>query len=580
MPDSRDGNFSTVISAQTASSGGKGNAAVANATIPEQPIPLNASDKIASVAELDQSSNTEATPKQPAAGENTKLAITLSMFDNETRQISTGNGKLLPPGAENGSVSSQTIKISSAEEDIVAAGKPALSEQTASAKTILTETQTAIATGTMTESNSQLDEPLRKLAESIPATPANDARLIATNQSTNSPVSIEASDFLAKAGDSETVKLTAETNTKPNIQTITTAQAVTTANDSANRKIATVAASETTAGTITNAVGPTVGKPEKYQASATNKETKTNLSEATATVQRSQVAPSQPTVAQTSAAQVIHQSGKNEARVEFTNIEQATTNTVKKISSLSSAASQSLKNSSSESFETAIASRDIVNSRSQIPSSRMENTAIQSASTNIGQGESHLESSGNSNPITNQNTVLASADLSRSLTTNQLSPLLNQGTTATGNHSFSMQTPVGHSGWSTELGNRIQFLTRAEISTAELQLHPAELGRIDVQISTEDEKTTVMFFSNNSGAKEALEAALPRLRELLANQGLELSHNDVAEGSLAEHRQQQSQQTKPGTSETANPDGIAAESETETTIGNVLSGSSLVDYYI
>ena len=58
MPDSRDGNFSTVISAQTASSGGKGNAAVANATIPEQPIPLNASDKIASVAELDQSSNT------------------------------------------------------------------------------------------------------------------------------------------------------------------------------------------------------------------------------------------------------------------------------------------------------------------------------------------------------------------------------------------------------------------------------------------------------------------------------------------------------------------------------------------
>ena len=106
------------------------------------------------------------------------------------------------------------------------------------------------------------------------------------------------------------------------------------------------------------------------------------------------------------------------------------------------------------------------------------------------------------------------------------------------------------------------------------------MGRIDVQISTEDEKTNVMSLSKNRGANEALEAALPRVRERLANQGLGLRHSDVAEGSLAEHRQQQSQQTKPGTSETANPDGIAAESETETTIGNVLSGSSLVDYYI
>ena len=68
-------------------------------------------------------------------------------------------------------------------------------------------------------------------------------------------------------------------------------------------------------------------------------------------------------------------------------------------------------------------------------------------------------------------------------------------------------------------GNRIQ--------NAELRLNPSELGPLRVQISMDDGNATVTFSAQHPLTRDAIEQALPRLREMLADQGLSLQNASV-----------------------------------------------------
>ena len=63
---------------------------------------------------------------------------------------------------------------------------------------------------------------------------------------------------------------------------------------------------------------------------------------------------------------------------------------------------------------------------------------------------------------------------------------------------------------------------------ATVQLHPAELGRLHVTISTEGDHARVLFVTETAHAREAIEQSLPRLRELLQQSGLDLAQGDVS----------------------------------------------------
>ena len=97
---------------------------------------------------------------------------------------------------------------------------------------------------------------------------------------------------------------------------------------------------------------------------------------------------------------------------------------------------------------------------------------------------------------------------------------------------FTLQTPVGQTGWDAEIGNRIRWMVGQNNSGLELRLNPAELGSVDVRLNTEGERTNVTFFAANPAAREALEAALPRLREMFADSGMQLANADVSDQNL------------------------------------------------
>jgi flagellar hook-length control protein FliK len=91
---------------------------------------------------------------------------------------------------------------------------------------------------------------------------------------------------------------------------------------------------------------------------------------------------------------------------------------------------------------------------------------------------------------------------------------------------FGDRTP-----WSRALGDRLLGLSDQGVQSARLRLYPEYLGELDVRIQVEDGRAQVWFSASQAQAREAIEAALPKLRELFAESGLELLRAQVDSGS-------------------------------------------------
>jgi flagellar hook-length control protein FliK len=106
--------------------------------------------------------------------------------------------------------------------------------------------------------------------------------------------------------------------------------------------------------------------------------------------------------------------------------------------------------------------------------------------------------------------------------------------------SLPVALAVGTPGWSEEIGNRVVWMANRTESRAELILTPPQMGRIEVSLSITGDQATANFVSGNPAVREALEAALPRLREVLAEAGVQLGQTQVS----AENARQSAQQEK------------------------------------
>ena len=112
---------------------------------------------------------------------------------------------------------------------------------------------------------------------------------------------------------------------------------------------------------------------------------------------------------------------------------------------------------------------------------------------------------------------------------------------------------------------------------AKLNLHPAELGRMSISVYTDGNDTRVAFVVETPQARQAIEAAIPRLREMLDSAGLSLSDSDVSE-----QRNRQPGESDGGSRQqnggTSSSDGNDVPSHTA--ISLTLDPDRLVDTYI
>jgi flagellar hook-length control protein FliK len=85
------------------------------------------------------------------------------------------------------------------------------------------------------------------------------------------------------------------------------------------------------------------------------------------------------------------------------------------------------------------------------------------------------------------------------------------------------------------LGDRLAWLVQEGRHDARIKLHPAELGSIDIRLSLDGDSTRISLASPHAAVRDALEQAVPKLRELLESAGLDLSQVNVGSGDARSH---------------------------------------------
>ena len=108
-----------------------------------------------------------------------------------------------------------------------------------------------------------------------------------------------------------------------------------------------------------------------------------------------------------------------------------------------------------------------------------------------------------------------------------------QATTATTQqlHSYTISHPIADNRWSESLGQRVMWMTDNGIGRAEIRLNPPELGPLEIRVTVANDEAKVAFSVQHGTTREAVESAMPRLREMFAQQGIDLTDASVSQQS-------------------------------------------------
>ncbi len=126
----------------------------------------------------------------------------------------------------------------------------------------------------------------------------------------------------------------------------------------------------------------------------------------------------------------------------------------------------------------------------------------------------HTSSSSSSSPLTSATTASTTASV----------PVLD------------VQPSLRSEAWNKVMTGRVVWMAKEGIQRADLKLNPANLGPVDVRLTINNEQATVTFVAQHAATREALEQALPRLREGFQDNGLELTNADVSDQAMQQQQ--------------------------------------------
>lgn len=174
---------------------------------------------------------------------------------------------------------------------------------------------------------------------------------------------------------------------------------------------------------------------------------------------------------------------------------------------------------------------------------------------------------------------------------NRLAALTQAATPKTANAvPVNQPLAMNQGGWTDEVVNRVMYLSSVNLKSADIQLQPAELGRLDIRVHMiPDQQTQVSFMSAHAGVREALEGQVHRMREMFQQQGLgqvDVNVSDQSRGWQGQEQAQQGQNRANGSSGNGTRlDGEAGDDGQPHALAEVTApvqtviGSSVVDYY-
>lgn len=96
--------------------------------------------------------------------------------------------------------------------------------------------------------------------------------------------------------------------------------------------------------------------------------------------------------------------------------------------------------------------------------------------------------------------------------------------------------PVASPAWGDALGDRVMWMVGQRHQGAELHLNPPSLGPLEVRLSISDGQANLTFSTQHLPVREAIEAATPRLRDMLGESGITLGSVSVNVGSFTQQQ--------------------------------------------
>lgn len=133
----------------------------------------------------------------------------------------------------------------------------------------------------------------------------------------------------------------------------------------------------------------------------------------------------------------------------------------------------------------------------------------------------------------------------------------------------AINTPVTHEAWGDEFNQKITWMATQHEQTAALHLNPPNLGPLDVVLKVSGDQATALFTSPHAAVRDAVEQALPRLRDMMADNGITLGNAMVSDQSPKDQQAWQA-----GTQQRGG--GSSRGSDAGVSIGTVSSGDVAV----
>lgn len=96
-------------------------------------------------------------------------------------------------------------------------------------------------------------------------------------------------------------------------------------------------------------------------------------------------------------------------------------------------------------------------------------------------------------------------------------------------NTFAQQ--VGSADWDKALGQKVVWMVQGAQTSATMTLNPPDLGPMQITLNVNNNHATASFIAHHPDVRNALENAMPRLREMLGDAGIQLGQSNVSAGS-------------------------------------------------
>ncbi len=137
-----------------------------------------------------------------------------------------------------------------------------------------------------------------------------------------------------------------------------------------------------------------------------------------------------------------------------------------------------------------------------------------------------------------QNTAAATITNSSQHVLNNFNLLSSQTGIVQNSGAYEVKTGVGKTGWSQNFNNQIMMMAGNGVQQAKIKLNPAHLGPVEVHVKLTREIAVVNLSSVHASTRDAIDGAIPRLKEMLNENGfsqidVNVSHQDKRESQDA-----------------------------------------------